>query len=109
MQNLKLNYSKLLAVMLVFIYFLMPEIALAIDVPKPSFISNDGMEKIDEAGETITEYIAVAFGVVTGISVLSLAFMAYKGKMEEVWERAGNIITGALIFMIGGTIVFTIL
>ncbi len=88
--------------------FLFPEMASALDITRPSFVSNDGINKLDQAGTEISKYIAAAFGVMTGIAVSVIAFLAINGKMEEVWERFKNIVIGVLIFLVGGTAVFAI-
>lgn len=84
---------------------LYPELAIA-DIRKPDFVSDNGVEKLDEAGQTLYTYISYGFGIALGIAAAVISFLALQGKMSEMWEKAGNIIVGVLMFLLFGTIVF---
>jgi hypothetical protein len=86
-----------------------PELALATEIKKPSFVDDNGTEKLEEAGASIMNYVAVGFGVAAGLASAIVSFLAIRGKMEEMWEKAGNIIIGVIVFLVMGTVVFSII
>ena len=83
--------------------------ALAVDIPKPSFVDGDGKAVMTSAGATIMDYLAIAFGVMLAVVSASLGFMAFQGKMDEMWEKFKNIIIGVVMFLGAGTAIFSIL
>lgn len=96
---------KLILIGLVLFFF--SDVLLAVTITKPDFVEGDGKEVINQAGSTIMDYIAIAFGVMLGIVLASLGFLALKGKMEEMWERFQQAIIGVVMFLGAGTAVFS--
>ena len=101
-----MNKFILVAVVAVILFFF-SDSALAVEITKPDFVTGDGKEVINKAGATIMDYIAIAFGVMLGIVLASLGFLALKGKMDEMWERFQQAIIGVVIFLGAGTAVFS--
>lgn len=86
---------------------LLPELAFAaLDIQKPSFIDTRSAQDIDAAGDSITGWISIAFGVVAGIAGAIASFFAMNGKMEEMWERFKNVLIGVVLFSVSGSIIF---
>jgi tetrahydromethanopterin S-methyltransferase subunit G len=96
-------------VLIAVVLFMFSDSLLAIEITKPDFVSGDGKEVMQKAGQTVMDYIAIAFGIMLGVSLSTLAFLAFKGKMDEMWERFQNVIIGVVLFLGAGTAVFSFL
>lgn len=89
------------------ILFFFSDSALAVEISKPDFVTGDGKEVMSKAGNTVMDYIAIAFGIMLGIVLASLGFLALKGKMDEMWDRFQHAIIGVVMFLGAGTAVFS--
>lgn len=101
-----MNKFILIAVVAVILFFF-SDSALAVEITKPDFVTGDGKEVMNKAGNEIMNYIAIAFGIILGIVLASLGFLALRGQMDEMWDRFQNAIIGVVIFLGAGTAVFS--
>ena len=99
------NLIKISGLFFVVLAVLLPELALALDIQRPSFVSNEGTQAIDDAGAEIARWMGVIFGVLAGIYASAIGIIMLKGNMQEGLERFQNVIWGVLAFLVGGSVI----
>ena len=101
----KSNFANIASIFLVFMAIMLPELAMAIDIQRPSFVSTEGTQAIDDAGAEIARWMGVVFGVLAGIYASAIGIIILKGNMQEGLERFQNVIWGVLAFLVGGSVI----
>ena len=87
----------------------LPELAYAVKISAPPFVENVNKESLNEAGATINGWIVIVIGILVALAASVAGIKFIKGKSQEGWEQAQNIIIGAVIATVLGSIIFTML
>jgi hypothetical protein len=100
-----MKLTNLTKIGMVFLILVLPELAMSLEITRPSFITNDGAQVIDEAGAEIARWLGIAFGVMAGIYASAIGIVIMKGNMQEGMEKFQNVIWGVLAFLVGGSVI----
>lgn len=85
-----------------------PDIAMAIELKKPSFVNDVDADDLEKAGDEISKWIFAFMAVIVGISSVRPGYLYISGKGEEATEKAKDIIIGVIVAVVLGGVAFAV-
>lgn len=83
--------------------------AFAIKINRPSYVDDVSVENVEQAGSEIMIWVAAVCAVIIAASAIRPGMLFVQGKGEEALEKSRDLIIGAIIAVIGGGVVFSIM
>ena len=94
------------AVLFMLIY---AQVSLAQKIEKPSWIKDIEKDQVSDAGGEIQAWIFIVMGVIIALFSIKPGYLFIMGKTEEAVDASKNILIGAVVAVVFGGVVFTVM
>ena len=83
--------------------------AVAARIEKPSFVDDVDKSALDSAGQEIYSWLGAGFLVVVGLASIRPGWHFINGEKDEGVRHSKDILIGAVVYVVLGSIVFTVM
>lgn len=82
--------------------------AISAGIEKPDFVDDVSEDDLDDAGETINNWILAVMAIVIALSALRPSFYFFKGENDKAMDHTKDIIFGVASATFLGAVIFTL-
>ena len=79
------------------------------EIKKPNWVEEIDKDKVSEAGEEINLWIFVFMAVIIALFSIKPGYFFIVGKTEEAIDSSKNILIGAVVSVVLGGVIFSVL